>query len=236
MRLFALHLLALFMVTSTGAFSADDGIFVSDWRIITGDKSEMTSDCIGKVSSPVCIVDTMMACSLWTPFRSWEWPGKDETWYDGYHPICDVLRKARGKGGTAPRSFELHSNNPNFASATYRIMSFPMIGEALRSYLHYNPNHYKELEVREGDLAVTIQSYYCEPEKKYYLPKEDGKPYMFLKDSPLNDCNEHFGPELERAFILRQVVDGMWTPVNYFRPYRESIWPYLEELYQRRLR
>jgi len=53
----------MFFVTfAYGEGINEDEVWVSDWREIAGPKDPTTSDCVGKMTSPLCVADTMVAC------------------------------------------------------------------------------------------------------------------------------------------------------------------------------
>ena len=56
----------------------------SDWRYIMSDEERTPSDCIGIMKSPLCAIDTNIACDAWTKPRGRSFSHTPET----LHPIC----------------------------------------------------------------------------------------------------------------------------------------------------
>ena len=91
----------------------------------------MTSECIGELSSPTCIVDTMIACDAWSPDRPRLFDYVDESWIGLDHPVCDVLRIQPGHGGYAPRSFGIGTaiGGPKYVLYYYKVVPFRVTEE-----------------------------------------------------------------------------------------------------------
>jgi len=205
-----------------GVLAADDSIWVSDWRHIAGPNDPTTSDCIGKMNTPLCVADTVIACDTWIASGgSYPMPEANETYIDGYHPVCDATRKIPGDESYYPRTFELNIGNPHFVRRRYKVMTFPIpsnIG------LHYSQG---------GEVGITVRIETCQPEDENQLPKEKGKPYIYKKGSPLTRCGWDFLPELEKAIILRKTKPDYWDAIHKLFPYRDRVFPHLEEIYRR---
>lgn len=137
------------------------------WRIVAGDKTEVTSDCLGDMTSPLCVVDTMMACDAWSPDRDllpaedvlgWRW--------DSRPAICDPLRSEPGNKGTVPRTFNFHTANPKYYRVRYQVATFTVTAammEGARVFWRAPDAPPNEFETRPGDLAAIIRWRWCAP-------------------------------------------------------------------------
>ncbi|MHA1598697.1 MAG: hypothetical protein ACTSV1_08245, partial [Alphaproteobacteria bacterium] len=218
MRLFLI--VVAFAAAAFPAFSVradgdrDVDVTVSDWRVVTGDRTEITSDCLGEMTSPVCIVDTMMACGAWSPdshslFKErLNRPG-------GYHPICDALRIQPGDVGVVPRYFGFEPIHPDFVRLTYKVATFQisrdiMDGVILRDFLGHEygdmekDSYPKNYYPKPGDTAAVIKFNNCYADEKWRLPSAEGQPPRYREGSPLDYCISGHSPGIEQAAILRQ--------------------------------
>ena len=216
-----------------------------DMFTLSGDGSMVSSDCVGKLTSPQCVIDTMMACVAWTPDSAK--PGPD--FPGGYHPVCDVLRAKPGNTGMVPMIYPTGIwPDPNNVVVHYRIATFPITEDNMtdfdkrrleRERRYGAPPWEIEAYMRPGDLGVAVFLRWCEPNEACHLPEKDGQPTRYRKDCPFDDCgneNDVMPPRMASAVVLRQQDEGTWSIVTVFTPYRDRVWPYLEDFYRRRMR
>ena len=200
------------------------------WRTLAGDGSVVTSQCIGELSSPECIVDTMIACAAWTPARGWPRPSTPD-WVGGYHPVCDVLRAEPGNPGVWARTFlgiPSHAG-PKDRIYFYRAVPFA-ITEEMIPWFADDPDY--PLHWRAGDVAVAVPLVRCVPKPECELSALGEKPVRYNESCPLDDCNDRVYGRNASAPILRKDADG-WTIVSIFVAYRDATWPYLDAFYRR---
>ena len=201
------------------------------WKILAGDGSVVTSQCIGQLSSPECIVDTMIACAAWTPARGWPRPSTPD-WIGGYHPVCDVLRAEPGNPGVWARTF---LGTPGHAGPKdriyfYRAVPFA-ITEEMIPWFESDPDD--PLHWRAADVAVAVPTVRCLPRDECRLNEwTDEGPIRYRAACPLHNCEEIIPRYGVLAVILRRQEDS-WFLVSIHEPHREFVWPYLEAFYGR---
>ena len=202
------------------------------WRTLAGDGSVVTSQCIGELSSPTCIVDTLIACDAWTPYRYWAYDYVDESWLGGYHPICDVLRTRPGHGDSNPRTLHIGTaiGGPKYVLYYYKVVPFRVTEENLPDWAVGKGSGIRFLDWQAGDVAVAVAVVRCvAPPRCQVSEATDEQPARYRDDCPLDACRRL---TIELAAITRRVRDG-WAVVDTFQPYRDATWPYLEEVYRR---
>ena len=202
------------------------------WRVVAGDRSEMTSDCIGSMKTPLCVVDTMMACDAWSPVDDF---GPDDVTANHFDPVCDPLRADPGNPGYAPRTFEYSSFNPKFFRLEYQAASFTvttaMMTAPIFSSLRYrNPG---EFDTRPGDLAVIVRSRIFRPPDDCIISPSDKLGWTLYRDGcAMVKIGEGNGRGWKLfASLRRDGPGGDWRVVELQAPYREYTWPLLEEIY-----
>ena len=200
------------------------------WRTVAGDGSVVTSECIGELSSPTCIVDTMIACAAWTPARGWPRPSTPD-WIGGYHPVCDVLRAEPGNPGVWARTF---LGTPGHAGPKDRIYFYRAVPFAITEEMipWFEDDPDDPLHWRAGDVAVAVPLVRCLPKPACRLTPLGEKPVRYRDGCPLLDCKDLVSGRTARAPILRKQAGG-WAIVSIFEAYRDATWPYLDAFYRR---
>ena len=204
------------------------------WRTLAGDGSVVTSQCIGQLSSPECIVDTMIACAVWTPAAGWR-RAKTPAWIGGFHPVCDVLRIQPGHSGYGPRTLggSTSAAGPKHRIFFYRTIPFAITEEMIPWFAADREDPDDPLNWRAGDVAVAVPTVRCRPKEECRLTKWSyGQPLHFREGCPLDDCEDIVPGYGVLAAIVRKQGRG-WTIVEAFSPHREFVWPYLDEFYRR---
>lgn len=208
------------------------------WRVISGDGKLVSSNCIGRFETPDCIVDTVMACGVW----SWQ---DDVTEYDPYieglgyrlHPVCDTLRSTPGDPGVSVPFIVLIGPNPEHFIVYYRMTPFILTEETGTRHFARNPlsgedcsPHFGECL---GDTVLVIEWALCEPalasDKENYRPDNDYPPgtpvsRCLVRNSPVFVVT--YQPPGQRDWMIRMV----WAPTWAGRD--EDPWPYLDEVFQ----
>ena len=201
------------------------------WRTLAGDGSVVTSDCIGELSSPECIVDTMIACDAWNPGPGWP-RSTSPGWIDGYHPVCDVLRRRPGHDDSAPWTLGVDTDvaGPKDRVYFYRAVPFA-ITEEMIPWFESDPDD--PLHWRAADVAVAVATVRCLPRDECRLNEwTDEGPIRYRAACPLHNCEEIIPRYGVLAVILRRQEDS-WFLVSIHEPHREFVWPYLEAFYGR---
>ncbi|NVJ90811.1 MAG: hypothetical protein HWE34_04095 [Methylocystaceae bacterium] len=231
---------------------------ISAWRIIESPKKRTTSSCIGEMSSPICIADTMVACGAWKhPHGQVINEDDDQTWIDGYPPMCDQLRLKPGNSEYPVYTFDVWARNADFVSIRYRIATAPVIDDLFFELTHKNrENYYNEykydddyipsddLETREnfwdikmGDTVMMIDAIVCVPPEKARLPVDNPEngTFLYKNDAPLSNCGRLYSEtDLYNAAIVRETTPGQWQIITGdMKPYRDLVDPYLLDLAKR---
>ena len=210
----------------SGATLLGDG-----WRVIAGDKSEVTSDCIGQMTSPLCVVDTMMACDVWSPAHDYDNPMDAEA---AVHPICKGVSTGNG-----PRTFNLGSTNPKYYRLEYQVATFPVTAENITGARVFIPRYpYKKGEADQasplpGDLAVIVHfRWFAPPDDCIISPLNKVGMQLYRDGCALTDSAEGYEARSPRTAILRQdSPGGEWRTVVFAQPYRDNTWPALTAIY-----
>lgn len=207
------------------------------WKVVSGDGTLLTSDCVGVFTSPECVLDTVLACEAW----SWmdEVTAVDSSGYKYFwNPICDTLRSRPGDAGTGVRSFRGGRDNPEDFSYYYKAVPF-VLTEGNVPSRHAPP--YPEgwsCDWCPGDVAVAYLIISCAPDPAVIGRTMDSVRYDddFPDDSLISDCGE---PKGRNALVVRQDdLTGLWRIVEPYRPGMSDGsglsegWPYLRRLYQ----
>ncbi|MBT5108253.1 MAG: hypothetical protein HOM25_06205 [Rhodospirillaceae bacterium] len=217
-------------LSKTGDDIQTDAITIVDWRVVAGDKSEFTSDCIGSMATPLCVVDTMMACAAWSD------PGA------AYHPdhkwpaICKPLILDPSNEEYFPRTFKYGSVLlPKYHRDEYKTIFFPVSEDTMDNYMRAELSiHGPGMHGRPGDLATTIRLRTCEPPKEYELPYVKGEHTQFRAGYyALTNCKEIFKGFNNTAVILRQNPDGDWRIITVENPHRDNTWTYVKKMFRR---
>ena len=205
------------------------------WKTLAGDGSVVTSDCIGEMSSPECIVDTMIACDAWTPGRPWLYDYVDESWIGRQHPVCDVLRIRPGHGGYAPRTLGVGTigTQAKHRIYFYRTIPFEITEEMIPWFSADREDPDDPLNWRAGDVAVALPTVRCLPKPECRTKEwRYEEPTHYRAGCPLDDCEDIVPGDGVLAAIVRKEGTG-WTIVEAFSPHRDATWPYLEAFYRR---
>ncbi len=206
------------------------------WKVVSGDGTLLTSDCVGVFTSPECVLDTIIACTAW----SWvdEVTAVDSSGYEYYwHPICDTLRSQPGDAGTAVRTFNVGRDNPEDFSYYYKTVSFALTAGNTHPRRQLYPEGWS-CSWCPGDVVVAFLAIICSPDPTIMGRKRDGWPVFgeFPDDSPLSYCVEWNRSD---ALVAGQDdLTGLWRVVESYRPGLSDGsglsegWPYLTRLYQ----
>lgn len=167
MRALVALLGCLVLATPAGA----DESWAPDWKMIAGDGSVQSSDCIGSSETLDCLVDTVVACSAWSENPEWRADGLP---FD--HPICE---KAPGFDGVSAILVSAPAATQQFLYATdiwtlQRSGDWPTDREGL---------------ARQGDQVVDLFSITCAP-RPDCLDRLDplAPPEEMLAACPRNYC------------------------------------------------
>ena len=206
------------------------------WKVVSGDGTLLTSDCIGVFTSPECVLDTVLACEAWS--RVDEVTAVDSYGYeDHWHPICDSLRGQPGNVDSPVRTFGAGSDNPEDYSYYYKTVPFVVTTGNVppRDAPPYPEG--SSCRVCPGDVAVAFPTIICSPDPAIIGLERDGWAFgEYPDDSFISYCVEWI---TDFALIVR--IDdrtGLWSIVE---PYRPSLdggsghpegWPYLDRIYQ----
>ncbi len=205
------------------------------WKAVSGDGSLQTSDCVGLLTSPECLLDTIMACEAWSrvdEITAVNTYGDEYYW----HPVCYSLR---GRPGVADEvsTFEGGSGNPEDFSYYYKTVSFALTVENTHPRRRLYPEG-RSCSWCPGDVVVAFLAVICSPDPAIIGQKKDGWPVFgeFPDGSPLSYCVDW---SRDDALITRQdEPTGLWRIVE---PYRPGLsdgsgnpegWPYLKRFYQ----
>lgn len=224
--------ICLLALPGAGYATEDDDVTITGWRVVAGDKSEITSDCIGSFATPLCVVDTMMACAAWSD------PSPPYDYGPYWPPVCDPLRLDASNDEYAPRTFRYGSGLlPEYHRDEYKVIFFPVSNETMDNYMRAELSYLgPELAGRPGDLAATIRLRTCEPLEEYALPLIKGKHTRFREGYTLSSCREIFHGSNNTAVILRKNPEGGWRIITVEKPHRDNTWAYVRKMYQRLMR
>lgn len=231
---------------------------ISDWRVIESPEKATTSSCIGEMSSPVCVADTMVACGAWQhPLGKLINEDDDPTWVDGYPPMCDQLRLKPGNPEYPVYTFNVWAGNADFVSVRYRIATAPVIDDLFFEITNKNKeDYYREYkydddyvpsdkienqadfwDIQMGDTVMMIDAIVCTPPKKARLSMDNPENghFIYKNGAPLSDCKRFYSDsDLYNAAIVREIAPGQWRIISgNMKPYRDLVVPYLLDLAKR---
>lgn len=138
-----------------------DNIKWSAWKVIAGDGSYSTSDCIGSIDTPDCIADTWAAC-----FAQPRGPLDNRPEYRAFYRYKDICRDLFKKVGWVPVLSFYTSDLPLPPLQYYRTRTWQVESNDI-------PERYNEVEtmesspafglpkMRPGDTIVEMQSATC---------------------------------------------------------------------------
>ena len=207
-------------------------VTIYDWQMLMGDGSKMTSSCIGELSSPKCVADTILACEIWTD-RSYEWD--DET--PGFwHPICDGIFFITSSDYRRPHQFNWPPLGfvPKKIMIEYRIASFKLTAENTKTFRRFGEyrdweatRNYYSLEARGdiGDTAVVLYKKKCWLKNK--SEKEDVT-HISKDNYQISSCNYSKGFANTPMAFIRQKKEGGWNILSSHspphRPHQNEHW------------
>ncbi len=209
--------LALLFLTASGvAFAFDDldkGIdlapkFGAEWRAIARDKSTVTSDCIGSNESPGCLIDTALACAVWSYY--------DTTLEGGTYVEDPICRYPISVYNMSP-SVSSHAQSPE--SNLYYFYDFWLVdAESAASFNRLSMFR----KIQEGDKAIDVRFKLCRPEPSCILETNSHslRPVPSSR-CPRTECLYINYPDYTKpsaTFVLRPTSKGIWTYVGKYYP------------------
>ena len=199
-------------------------VTIYDWQMLMGDGSKMTSSCIGELSSPKCVADTILACEFWTDL-SYEWSDKHPGFW---HPICDGIFFITSSDYRRPHQFYWPTSGspPKKIMIEYRIASFKLTAENTKTFSTYGSyrdweftHKYNSLEAKGdiGDTAVVLYIKRCWPDIE-----------IRKKGDILSWCTYSGGFANTPMAFIRQKKEGGWNILSSHAPphraYRDGHW------------
>jgi hypothetical protein len=203
----------------------------SPWRYIDGE-GRSNSPCLGDISTPACLYDTMVACG------SWNISGKDlnkgspgypygPDWIDNHHPLCQPLRWTPIPGYKVREAEPASIFFPEILYGDQRVIYF----YRLYSYLVSNEisdddDRVSTFRYEEGDLAIVPLFIFCFISRDELLEAEkvlfDDPSFDFLLRRLPEECWEN-----DRAVVVRaRRAEGRWWAVTFSRlSYGPSLLP-----------
>lgn len=193
------------------------------WKVVSGDGALLTSDCVGVLTSPECLIDTMITCTA----RSWVGPEQGFD-YNAAHPtvgpdlffnpICNVPRSdgrdedpwiiAAGPGVYHPEDFVFYYKTEPFVWTEAYLM--------LKRFIPPTPEGWS-CEGCPSDVTIAFPSIRCSPDPALIGVESYRKVFKdFPDDSPYSYCIEWI---TNYAVVARwNNQDGRWFIVHSFRP------------------
>lgn len=217
------------------------------WRMLSGDGKIARNTCVGDMSRPECVVDTMVACSLWSP--SYTPTEQDRLSGDNlyYHPVCDMVRSRPGDTASVPLDLEVNSGVfPQDAAVIYKL--YPMtLTERFFPVCYFlegdDMEHY-------GDVAyaVVMNTYVRNDRCKLPLTDDGWKIHRYRADCAIDTCNaqypqwagldggyDYFGTTAVILHYGPALTGGKdrWNITGIpYKDYRECVWRELRDLYR----
>ncbi|MEX1306411.1 MAG: hypothetical protein WEA84_14750 [Rhodovibrionaceae bacterium] len=192
------------------------------WQVLSDDESWVSSTCLGEMTSPQCVADTLIACGSLTAYgydtRKLEHIIADDSWIGGYHPVCDPLRSKPGNPGVGPRSYD---NTGGRFLLFYKVIPLFIWEEYVTRHLY---------DVREGDVALPVITISCDPPPECDLAAEGAKPSGSVYNPQcLRDCEDTTTIDVR---VIRQRGEESWKIVDVYDAHRNSHWPYIIGFYE----
>lgn len=161
-------------LTITAPARADD-INWSVWRVIAGDGSYATSNCIGSIETPGCIADTWAAC-----YAQPHGPLDNRSEYKPYYRFKDICRDLFKKVGHMPYVWFFKSELPLPPIQFYRTRTWTVetmdIPEKLNETVSTEGSPaYGLPKMLPGDTIVEMQSASCRATNECLARRKAGK-------------------------------------------------------------
>ena len=177
----------------------------AEWQEIWGDGTKVDSDCVGSAATPECLVDTLVACDVWS-----EYPGYYD--HDEFRPspVCSVI------GSPAPYGILFVSLPRQLVHYRYRVEPQVLKESDIPDWAREGSYFARLLNTfwRPGDRAMDLWMKHCRPcddcikEARKNPGRVLGAGYRF------DVCIEH---SIVKTFILRR--DGeRWRVAGIYNP------------------
>lgn len=197
------------------------------WKVVSGDGTLTSSDCIGDFYQPECIVDTMMACDARSPMDE---PTSNDGFHLYYwHPLCEVLRPFPGEARSHVRSFAVGGSDPDDIVFYYKTIRFTLTEEMIPDW----PNVPGEpCRWCVGDIVIAAPLIICAPSPEMAIPPGSNIRWIgtFQPDSRTDTC---WPMNWRVALISRlsRVSDG-WIIAWIHQSHGEGPFPALDKVYE----
>lgn len=194
--IFGLFLIAAFSFASLAA----------DWKVIAGDHSYTTSDCIGSNQTAECLADTFLACEAWITLGEYTESRSAEE-----DPIC-------ASPGLDPAMMGAYGQpvHPFLIDMVYYLDSWTL--EAKDMY-RYGP----EWDWHVGDTVMDLQILRCMPRKECLEQYAPGTALAELRlRCPRVDCSgspheSRPGVVAPALSLILRLENGAWQHVGAYR-------------------
>lgn len=205
------------------------------WNFISGDGKTFSSPCIGKPRSPQCLVDTMMACSMWTDTGA-GWPSETDKEEYYSHPICKALMNDPIHPGRGIRVFFDPGRHPENDMIYYkldsRVVDQAMLETEGAPWSLIDP---KDCDICVGDTAIIPLIISCYPDPRLANVPRGGTVHRALDyppNSPFTYCVDD-SSILKALFTRKHPVLDEWYAAWVFNPgdmgSMGRAWPLVEE-------
>ncbi len=226
-------LLAILLFSAHMATAGSPKETISDWRIIESPDKPTTSTCIGKMSSPVCVADTMVACGAWRhPHGKIIERKLNSFWIEDYPAMCNQLRMHPGNFEYSVPTLNISAKNADFVKVRYRVIITPIKDDLFFSITRNNRyDYYQEYkydddyvpaddsepeenfwDIKMGDTMISVEAIVCQPPKEDLLPVNDEEkgPFLYKKGTTLSSCINTVG---YNPAIIRETAPGQWRTI-----------------------
>jgi len=190
------------MLPAVSALAEDKPL--EPWRMISGDRRLITSECLGSNATPDCLADTVLACELFSP-------GPDYSLDGLYHedPLCSSPGVRLLLSSTP-----LHID-PQLATIYYSFDRWVLTADDLWSWGE---------GWKVGDLAVDVETFGCFPRAECTQNLPAGLPAEeILAQCPPVECTFSDVVDFQTGrrrpgitYIMRQASDG-WHIVDMYK-------------------
>lgn len=203
----------------------------SPWRYIDGE-GRSNSPCLGDISTPACLYDTMVACGSWTP----DWDKLEEgspgypygpDWIDNHHPLCQPLRWTPIPGYEVRETEPAGIFFPDILYGNQRVIYFYRLHSyVVSSAMANSDDRTSAFRQKEGDLVLVPLFIYCFLSRDVLLDAESilskGIRFDLLLQRLPEECWEN-----DRAVVVRaRRAEGRWWAVTFSRlSYGPSLLP-----------
>jgi hypothetical protein len=205
------------------------------WSFVSGDGQKFSSACIGKMRSPQCLVDTMMACGAWSDLDA-GWPSETDAEEVFNHPICHALQNYPGKPGVGIATFTGPGFDPDnwmiYYKIDQRLVDRTWLIDPDLPYHLWGGNLF---HLRPDDTAIIAFMVICETQSPLLSKnKTDDIPLYPRNNGPLSQCWDGT-LEAEVLFARKRPDKEEWYVGNFFDVGQQGSsgkpWPKLDEWY-----